>query len=174
MKTYMILFAVGKDRPGIVDAVSSLLFEGGANIEDSRMTTMGGCFSIMTLFSCSTRQVTSIQSGLESLRKQGLELSLHPAEDPASLSQAPSLPLKLEVMAIDHPGIVQKIVHILNRHQVNIESLNTEVIRAPLSGAPLLELNLEASVPATESLATIKTKLDRLSREMNLDLIFRK
>ncbi len=52
MKTYHILLSIGKDRPGIVNDVSSVLFEHGANIEDSRMAAMGGCFSIMTLFSC--------------------------------------------------------------------------------------------------------------------------
>jgi hypothetical protein len=56
MKKYMILFSVGKDRPGIVDDVSTLLFERGANIEDSRMAARGGRFSIMTLFSCSLDQ----------------------------------------------------------------------------------------------------------------------
>ena len=49
MKKHMILFSVGKDRPGIVDDVSTLLFERGANIEDSRMAAMGGRFSINPL-----------------------------------------------------------------------------------------------------------------------------
>ena len=34
---YSILFAVGKDRPGIFDDFSTLLFKQGVNIEDSRM-----------------------------------------------------------------------------------------------------------------------------------------
>ena len=81
MKKYMILFSVGKDRPGIVDDVSTLLFERGANIEDSRMAAMGGRFSIMTLFSCTSEQLESIRVGLDDLRKLGLETSLHEADD---------------------------------------------------------------------------------------------
>ena len=49
MKKFMILFYVGKDRPGIVHDVSTFLFDHGANIEDSRMAAMGGRFSIVML-----------------------------------------------------------------------------------------------------------------------------
>ena len=65
MKKYMILFSIGKDRPGIVDDVSSFLFERGANIEDSRMAALGGCFSMMTLYSCSSEQADIIKGDLK-------------------------------------------------------------------------------------------------------------
>ena len=173
MKTYMILFSIGKDRPGIVDNVSTLLYEQGANIEDSRMAAMGGCFSIMTLFSCPAEQLDTIKAGLEDLRKLGLESSLHKAEDPAASPKQASLPLKFEVVAMDHPGIVQKVVHILHQHNVNIQSLNTQVIRAPLSGAPLFDLDLEADVPPEKSIGKIKSELTDLAGKMNIDLNFK-
>jgi len=173
MKKYMILFSVGKDRPGIVDDVSTLLFEHGANIEDSRMAVMGGRFSIMTLFSCTSDQADSIKVDLGDLRKRGLETSLHEAEDPTAVSGQPGLPLKFEVIAMDHPGIVQKVVHLLHRQNVNIESLDTQVNRAPLSGAPLFDLILEAKVPVETSIARVKEDLTELATEMNLDLNFK-
>lgn len=171
-KVYLILFLVGKDRPGIVDDVSRLLFDRGANIEDSRMASMGGAFSIMTLFSCSPEQLKTIRTELESLKQMGFEVSLHEAEDPVSAPKRAELPLKIEVTAMDHPGIVQKVVHVLRRHEVNIESLNTQVTKAPLSGAPIFGLVLEAGVPAERSITTIKEELSALAAEMNLDLNF--
>ena len=95
MKKYMILFSVGKDRPGIVDDVSTLPFERGANIEDSRMAVMGRRFSIMTLFSCSVDQLENISAGLNDLGKLGLETSLHEAEDPIAMTTQAALPLSL-------------------------------------------------------------------------------
>ena len=173
MKKYMILFSVGKDRPGIVDDVSTLLFEKGANIEDSRMAAMGGRFSIMTLFSCTSEQLESIRVGLDDLRKLGLETSLHKAEDPTATPAQPALPIKFDVQSMDHPGIVQKIVHLLHQHNVNIKSLNTQVARAPLSGAPLFDLNLEADVPVEKPIARVKEELMELAAQMNLDLNFK-
>ena len=40
MTKYFILLSSGKDRPGIVDDISTLLFDKGANLEDSRMAVM--------------------------------------------------------------------------------------------------------------------------------------
>jgi glycine cleavage system transcriptional repressor len=169
----MILFLLGEDRPGIVDDVSSLLFDQGANIEDSRMATMGGCFSIMTLFSCTSKQLEAIKEGLDDLEKLGFQTSLHEAQDPAASPKRAELPLKIEVTAMDHPGIVQNVVHILRLHDVNIESLITEVTRAPLSGAPIFSLTLEAGIPAGEPIAKVKDELTKLATEMNLDLSFK-
>jgi glycine cleavage system transcriptional repressor len=170
----MILFSVGKDRPGIVDDVSTLLFERGANIEDSRMAAMGGRFSIMTLFSCTSEQLEGIKLGLDDLKKLGLETSLHEAEDPTVTPAQPALPMKFDVRSMDHPGIVQKIVHLLHQYNVNIKSLNTQVARAPLSGAPLFDLTLEADVPVERPLAKVKDELMELAAQMNLDLNFKK
>ncbi len=174
MKKYMILFSVGKDRPGIVDDVSSLLFERGGNIEDSRMAAMGGRFSIITLFSCTSEQLETIKAGLDDLKELGLETSLHQAEDPTAIPTQPALPLKFDLMSMDHPGIVQKVVHLLHQHNVNIKSLNTQVARAPLSGAPLFDLTLEADLPAEKPIASVKDELIKLAAQMNLDLSFKK
>jgi glycine cleavage system transcriptional repressor len=172
MKKFMILFLVAKDRPGIVDDLSTFLFKRHANIEDSRMADLGGRFSVMTLFSCAPERVETIKKDLDKLRKRGFEVSLHEAEDPAAVSKRPEVPLKLEVVAMDHPGIVQKVVHILNSHGINIYALNTKVLRAPLSGAPLFDLSLEAGVPPGVAIAGVKEELNRLAAKENLDLNF--
>ncbi len=174
MKNYMILFLVGKDRPGIVDEVSTFLFERGANIEDSRMAAMGGRFSVMMLFSCDPEQLEEVRTGLRDLEALGFESSLHEAEDPTVVPKRPELPLNIEVLAMDHPGIVRKVVHILHRHNVNIRYLNTQVLRAPLSGAPLFDLRLEAGVPGDTPVKKVKEELTALADEMNLDLNFGK
>ncbi|MDM8537169.1 ACT domain-containing protein [Desulfobacterales bacterium HSG17] len=175
MKEFRILFLVGKDRPGIVDEVSRILFEHTANIEDSRMATLGGCFSIMTLFSVDAEKLEGTQTGLESLQEQGFNVWFHKAQDPtAALPRDAALPLNFEVRAMDHPGIVRRVVHVLGENNVNIESLNTHVIQAPLSGAPLFDLEISAAVPKEVSIAGIKESLAELAAEENLDLLFLK
>lgn len=172
MRTYIILFLVGKDRPGIVDDLSTLLYKRGANIEDSRMATMGSRFSIMMLFSCAPEQLEVIGADLDDLRERDFEISLHEADDPGAVPRQAGLPFKLEVVSMDHPGIVQNVVSILHGHNVNIRNMDTRITSAPLSGAPLFDLILEASVPADRSIAGVKEELMKLAAEMNLDLSF--
>ncbi|MBI9100965.1 MAG: hypothetical protein JEY99_01015 [Spirochaetales bacterium] len=167
---YMILFAVGNDRPGIVEEVSAFLYDRNANIEDSRMAALGGRFSIMCLFSCSPEELEKINSGLDILDSQGIKTSLHEADDPKNLKSEAFLPLFLEVVSMDHPGIVQKVVGILKKHEVTITTLDTVVKSMPHSGAPLFDLSLKADVPAKAVIGKIKEELNELAFEMNLDL----
>lgn len=174
MKKFMILFLVGQDRPGIVDDVSTVLYDRGANIEDSRMATLGGCFSIMILFSCLPENLDAVKEGIKELEGMNFETSLHEAHDPEALPRQAEMPLKLEITAMDNPGLVRKVVRILRHYNVNIESLNTRVVKAPLSGAPLFDLDLKAGVPADSSIAAVKKELNSLAEEMNIDLVFRR
>ena len=106
------------------------------------------------------------------LEREGYEISLHEAEDPHTIPPRAEFPLKVEVLAMDHPGVVQKVVHLLHQNGVNIQSLSTQVTHAPLSGAPLFDMVLEAGVPIRESLVKVKEDLMSLAREMDLDLSF--
>ena len=48
-KTYLVISALGEDQPGIVNRLSKVLLDQGCNIEDSRMTVLGGEFAVMLL-----------------------------------------------------------------------------------------------------------------------------
>lgn len=172
MNKYMILCAVGKNRLGIVDDVSSYLLKKNTNIEDSRMVVLGGRFSIMCLFSCSEDGLQNIKDDIGSLNKIGLNITLHEADSPDSLKKVDQLPLTFEVISMDHPGIIQNFVHILKEHSVCIQSLDTQMKPMPHCGAPLFDLKVKADVPASKSIAKVKEELNELASDLNLDLTF--
>ncbi len=172
MKTYTILFLMGKDRPGIVDDVSTFLFEKGANIEDSRMAVMGGCFSVMMLFSCRVAELENVRAALNDLKALGFEASLHEARAPETVFDPHESSLRISVTSMDHPGIVRQVVRILRRYDVNISSMNTGTGSAPLSGAPIFNMALEGVVPGGKQISLVKQDLSALASEMNMDLSF--
>ncbi len=172
MNEYSILFAIGKDKPGIVQDVSRILISGGANIEDSRMAVMGGRFTVTVLFACLSDQLADIKAQLPQMEEQGLSVTLYEAENPKSLSHKAALPLKLKVKAMDHPGIVNLIVGMLNKHNTNVESLDTRIENAPFSGEPIFNLHLLASVPANESVTRLKNELNEMAANEYLDLTY--
>ncbi|MBM3890900.1 MAG: glycine cleavage system protein R, partial [Verrucomicrobia bacterium] len=45
MRQYLVVSAVGQDRPGIVDRISEFILDHDCNIEDSRMAILGGEFA---------------------------------------------------------------------------------------------------------------------------------
>jgi len=172
MKIFMMLNLVGDDRPGIVDQVSAILLGHDANIEDSRMAALGGCFGIMALFSCDDGKKEAVRTELENMRNNGFAIHLRDAKDPSLLPVEGVYPLGVEIEAMDNPGIVKEVVHILHHHQVNILSLDTQVTPAPYSGVPLFHLSLDAEVRNETTVAAVKADVKKLGVKMGLDLQF--
>ena len=80
MNTPAILSVLGDDRVGIVAAVTRVLADAHANIEDIRQTILSGIFSMTMLVTVDEEQVgfEELQSRLGSLAEEfgGLQITL--------------------------------------------------------------------------------------------------
>jgi glycine cleavage system transcriptional repressor len=166
---HAVLTAVGDDRPGLVDEVTRFITDRGGNLEDSRMVNLRGQFAMMMLVAGSDPAISRLQDGLGALRREsGVHAELRPADD-AGAERAPALPFRLDTWAMDHPGLMQSVAHLLGEMGVNIESADSALRPAPYTNAPLFEMGLVVSVPATTPVATLRESLGRLCDEMNID-----
>jgi ACT domain-containing protein len=75
MKTTAILSVLGEDRVGIVAAVSRVLADAHANIEDIRQSIIGGIFS-MTMLVTVDEDVTPMDELQARLSKSAEELGM--------------------------------------------------------------------------------------------------
>lgn len=75
MRTPAILSVLGEDRVGIVAAVSAVLAESHANIEDIRQSIIGGIFS-MTMLVTVDEEDSSFEALQERLNTIAAELGL--------------------------------------------------------------------------------------------------
>jgi len=173
MKTYRILSATGKDRPGIVRQVSQLVFDTGCNMEDSRMAVLGGQFSVMLLFSGEVEKVEKLESKIGHFEEEsGLRATLAEAVNPQDHQRKPCLPVRLEVVAMDAPGIMVQIAKVLEQYEVNVESLDAHLSPAPTSGTTVSSVKMKVTVPQDVSLMEVKDALTALAGEINLDVMF--
>jgi glycine cleavage system regulatory protein len=101
-----------------------------------------------------------------------LQAFIAEAIDPHKYEREPALPVRLEVVAMDAPGITVKVADVLHRHQVNIENLDARLSPAPSSGSMVFSLKMKVTVPQGVSLAEVKNDLTRLASDINLDVVF--
>ncbi|MCD6584904.1 MAG: hypothetical protein J7K96_04000, partial [Desulfobacteraceae bacterium] len=94
------------------------------------------------------------------------------AQDPSILPEKKVTPLVIEVQAMDHPGIVQEVVHLLHQFNLNIQSLDTQITNAPHSGDPLFNLSLTAEVQDEAIVSKVKAEVEKSAKKMDLDLRF--
>ncbi len=168
-KKLVVLTAVGSDHPGLVSELSTLIHEQGANIEDSRMAVLGGEFALVLLFSGSTDIVARVVAESAALG-QHLELALF-FKPTAVGVLGEALAYRLQVSGLDHPGIVQRVTNVLSRFKINVASLDTCIVNAPMTGTPTFVLKADVDVPSDVPVSEAREALESTCEQANLDCI---
>ncbi len=167
-KRYLVLTAMGADRPGLVEQLSRRIHQAGANIEDSRMAILGGDFAVILLFSGDDAALERIQAEQpEWTARMGLTSSLKETTSRRALGEF--LPYTLRISGVDRAGIVAQVSGLLAEHGINVEALDSRVSYAPLSGTPMFHLQARLQVPSRLVLSELRSRATRLCDEENLD-----
>lgn len=162
------LSAVGRDRPGIVAAVTGVLAEHGGNLQGSTMSTLQGQFAIVLIVAVPEGvDAATIESDLQPVAEQFDLLvaarTLH-GDDGADVpvggdDDSPDRQaLSVAVHGADRPGIVHGITAALADAGGNIVDLSTHLVGEP--DRPVYTVAIRATVPA----AAADDVADRLQR----------
>jgi glycine cleavage system transcriptional repressor len=169
MRGFAIVTAIGSDRVGIVDDLTTAILEKQCNIEESRMAVLGGEFAVMLLLSGSPEDIEALIEASQAIAKDlDLHISMKPTVAPQTKPQM--RPYMIESVSLDTPGIVHAITALLRRYGINIENLETDTTAAPWTGAPMFVMRARISVPQDVSLATLREEIETLETEQNLDI----
>ena len=173
MTQYVLLTAIGPDRPGLVDEVSAKLTERGLNIESSRMAVLGGEFAIIMLVSGEPAAADKLAADAAELSgRTGLQVFLKPTIAPGQRALGSSLPCRLVVAGMDHQGIVHEISRVLHQFKVNVEALETRVEPAPVSGTPIFTMVALVAVPVEVKIRGLRAALIERGDALNVDVEF--
>ena len=168
---YLVLTAVGTDRPGIVAELTEILAGRGINVADSRMAVLGGEFALMMLLSGAQDVLASASQEVTSAcERLGLELIVKDTHSPAAHRAGHVRSYEVKVHALDHPGIVHAVTGTLQKLGGNVVSLSTSAYQAAVTGAPLFEMELQADFPGDISVARLREALDQVSETANADV----
>lgn len=163
--------AIGRDRPGIVAAISAELLELGGNVEDSRMSILGGHFAVMLIVALPetaggeelSRRMTGVAEEL------GLSAtSVSPVHELAEERARPTH--VLSVYGADHPGIVSAVAGALAKRGASITDLQTQVSGAPERPLYVMLMEIAAgSADVEEIRAALKAIGDSEELEVGLN-----
>jgi len=157
MRTF-VLALTGRDRPGIVAALTGVLLDRALNIEDAEMAILRGHFAVMLMLAApDSLDEDGLRSDLERLREElpleSVSLAAVPALDPHAAPASHAI----SVYGADHPGIVHGVAAVLAGAAVNVVGLSTRVLGED-GGEPIYVMLLEVALPAgldEDGLATL-------------------
>lgn len=163
-----VISTIGHDRPGLVSDITAVATDLNLNIEDSRMTVLGGEFAVLMAVQGADDALATFNTRLSELcAGNDLAYIFRPTEEPAV--RAPTRPYAATVIALDHPGIVHSIAAFFSGRGINIRDLKTDTTPAAHTGTPIFNVTLIAEVPAGEKVHELKEAFDSFCADADLD-----
>lgn len=168
---YFLITAFGEDRPGIVKAVSEVLYKHNFNIEDSSMTRLNNEFTIMLIVQTDDN-ITEEQLKEEFKKiEQEYNLNIYIKQIPfETLEKSKEIGeiYSIIVYGADKPGIVYKVAKLLADKGINISDLRTE------KSKDLYVMVIEAEFPKNLKIEEFEKDIDRLKHDINVDISLEK
>ena len=149
-----VIATLGEDRPGLVSELSEKLHALDLNIEDSRMSVLGGEFAVLMSVSGSNDALAALERELAELARDSGFVYLY--RKTAVRKGAPAQKYTVKVETVDHPGIVRGIAAFFSERRINIRVLETQTHPAPHTGAPVFNVHMEIEVLESERVEPLR------------------
>lgn len=166
--TYLVLTAIGADRPGLVSALSDTVAAGGGNWLDARMASLAGQFAGILLVEVAGERADALVAALRKLEDRGLRLAIEKSADATAAPDGRAV--KLELIGHDRPGIVRDISRVLAGLQVSIADFETERSSGSFSGEAMFKARALLQVPGRLEIDEVRRALEALANELMVDL----
>jgi len=167
---HLVVCAVGEDRPGIINQISEVVLSCQCNVEDSRMTVLGSEFSLLMLVSGPWNAIAKLEAQCGQVQER-LNLSMLPRRTETREPDGRLLPYAVEVVAMDHPGIVNQLAGFFSERGINIEDLVTTSYAAAHTGTRMFSVNISVGIPADLHIAPLRQEFLEFCDDLNLDAV---
>ncbi|MHA1300035.1 MAG: phosphoserine phosphatase SerB [Candidatus Helarchaeota archaeon] len=168
----LIITAYGKDRPGLVKKITSILGSKSVNIVDIEAKIMRGLFIIFLIIDLSTSSISKsdlINEYKKLSNEADLFINIDPYEEGDRKVKIEKDLMYLTILGKDKPGIVYKLSNLMAEHNANIESIKM-IARGEII---VMEILLDISELKIEPLK-FRNHLQNLWNELGVSGIFQK
>lgn len=170
INSHLVISALGNDRPGIVNQLSKAVFDLDCNISDSRMTVLGGEFAILLLVEGPWNRLAKLEDQVPELQSR-LELTITTRRTSERTGDARLLPYGVDVVSLDHPGIVHSLASFFSDKNINIEDMTTSSYAAAHTGTPMFSVRMSIGIPADIHIAALRDEFMDFCDNMNIDAV---
>jgi glycine cleavage system regulatory protein len=168
MNKHLILSFIADDRPGLVDRLSEAVTQAGGNWLESRLAHMAEKFAgIVRVELPDDGKAQALKSSLQALEAEGIRVSIAEAQKEAERS---GTAVVIDLVGLDHPGIVREITHCLAGRRVSIETMDTYTDEAPMGGGILFHARMEVRYPAGLDEEQLRRELEGIAQALMVDL----
>ncbi len=169
-----IISVLGKDRPGIIAAVSGALLEADCNIENVSQTILQSEFSGIFIVSLPETMSlddlhTALQTRLAPLHQQ---IHVKPVSEPNAYTAPPEAcePFVITTRGPDRKGLVAGITAVIAGHGVNVTNLQAVFKggQAPVDNIMIYEVDVPAGVDQKRLRSDLRIRAAELDMQISI------
>ncbi|NKB34544.1 MAG: glycine cleavage system protein R [Pseudomonadales bacterium] len=167
MTTYLVLTAIGQDKPGLVESLAEVIADNSGNWLESSMSQLAGKFAGILRVSVNDSDAEKLIAALDGISDQ-LKLVIERVDSDIEIESPQTVELNL--IGNDRPGIIREISHALASMSVNVEQLSTECAPAPMSSEILFKAKANLKVPVGMELDVLQQEIERLADDLIVEM----
>jgi glycine cleavage system transcriptional repressor len=134
------------------------------------MTVLGGEFAAILLVEGKWNTLAKVENALPELERS-LGLTITCKRTGERERSTDKVPYAVDVIAMDHPGIVNNLAGFFAERQINIEDMATNTYSAAHTGTPMFAVHMTVGIPASTHIATLREEFMDYCDGLNLDAV---
>jgi len=166
MNNSLVITALGSDKPGIVSELTGLVTGYNGNIKESKMLSLGSEFVVMMLVSIDISKQANLIKELKKV--DGLNISTKNTKLQKLSTDEEHYKIKLN--GADNEGIVNVLSNYLTKESMNIIDLETKIVNAPVTGAPIFNLKAMTTVSKLKNINEIESELSQIANKLGIEI----
>lgn len=169
MNQYLVITAVGTDRPGICNEVVHLVANAGCNIIDSRIAMFGNEFTLIMLISGTPSYITRVETTLPLLGQEHDLITMM-----KRTSKHDSIPnqytVEVFIESEDRVGLTEEFTQFFADKNIGLASLSAQTIVKERAGTDTdqFQIALSANVDEDCNLMQLQEEFDALCNQLSV------
>lgn len=167
MNSYLVITALGPDKPNVVNQFTQSLTNYGGNIVNTRMTTLGSEFAIILLVEGNWGAIAKIETNLPGIEKK-LGLVANIRRTNPNPKRKKTMTYLVHAVTIDRGGILNDLAQFFANQDINIEDMTAHTYHSH-SGTRMMSVTLNVNIGVEVHIPLLREKFMLYCDSLNLD-----
>ena len=170
MDNFLVITALGKYGSDNLDQLVRAVKDCGCNITESRLSALGDEMAVFMQLSGPWDAIAKIEDTLPRLGKKiGIKITSE-RTNYGNISDN-MMPYAIDVVALDHIGIVYDIVNFIHENKISIQDMHANTYKVGKSGTTMFSMHMVINIPANTSISSIRGDFMDFCDQLNLDAV---
>jgi glycine cleavage system transcriptional repressor len=170
MLQHLVLVALGKYSPRLVEELTKAILDCSCSISDSRISVLSSECSVLMLISGTWDAVAKLEDSLPKLAAR-LEISISSNRSQIPKTNTGLMPYAIDAVCADRLGVVHDIAKFMANNEIQLQDLYTNTYQAANTGTQMFSVHMTINIPSDTAISVVRNDFMDFCDRLNLDAI---